>query len=157
VSGLRAARLAGVALVLAALAAACGGGSSSSTTGSTGSGDSPSSAQTAVCTAGDDLGKQLDDLAGMTAGNVSLSEVSATVDAIKGDLKTIKAAAPTLSADRKAQVEDAVATFQAEVQAIAPQILVSLSAAETGDQLQASVSKLKQAFQDSLGGLDCPG
>ncbi len=158
-SGSPALRFAGLALVLAALAAACGGGSGSSTgtTGSTSSGGSPSSAQTAVCTASADVAKQLDGLAGMTASTATLSGISASVDAIKGDLQTIKAAAPTLSANRKAQVEHAVATFQAEIQAIAPQILVTLSAGETADQLQASVSKLKKAFEDSLGGLGCSG
>ena len=76
-------------------------------------------AQTQVCDARADLKKQVDELAGLTAGTATVDGVEANLNAIEDDLNQIKDARGDLNEDRRQEVESATQEFTSEVEAVA--------------------------------------
>src|SRR4051794_21944684 len=98
----------GAAVVLALALGACGE-------------SAQEKAQTKVCDAKTDIGKQVDELKGLTPATVTKDGVVQNLDAIKNDLKDIADAQPDLSSARRSEVETATKTFTSSLRSIASQ------------------------------------
>jgi 3-methyladenine DNA glycosylase/8-oxoguanine DNA glycosylase len=112
-------------------------------------------AQSTVCDARDDIAKQVGELKSMTAATVTTDAVTQSLNAIKNDLKQISGAQSDLSDDRRSQVEAANKAFASQVQAIASQLVSSLSAADAKSSLTAALQQLETSYQKTFAPVDC--
>jgi uncharacterized protein YjbJ (UPF0337 family) len=108
-------------------------------------------AETTVCDARADIGKQVDQLKGLTVSTVTVDGVQKSLKAISSDLSKIKDAQGDLSDDRRQQVEEATKTFTSQVQSIAGSVGKSTSLSEAKAQLQ----QLAAAYEQSFARVDC--
>ena len=112
-------------------------------------------AQTTVCDARADIGKQIDELKSLTPATVTTDAVKQSLDAIKKDLSDISGAQSDLSGDRRSEVEAANKAFASSVQGVASEALRSLSAADAKTALVTALQQLEASYQDALAPLDC--
>jgi hypothetical protein len=112
-------------------------------------------AQTTVCDARADIGKQVDELSSLTAATVTKDAVTPKVDAIKNDLKDISDAQSDLSDDRRSEVEAANKAFASSVDGIASQVLTSLSASDAKAALVTALQQLQTSYEETFAPLNC--
>jgi hypothetical protein len=112
-------------------------------------------AQKQVCGARSDIGKQVDELKGLTVGTATVDGVRANVDAIRADVKDIRDAQGTLSDERRTEVKAATDRFTASFAAIARGVTSDLSLGDAKSRLTAAAHDLAGAYADSLGKIDC--
>jgi hypothetical protein len=133
-------------VAIAALAAAgCGGQSKQD------------KATSAVCSARADISKQVDQLSSMTATTVTADAVRKSLNAIAGDLKTIRDSQPDLNDARKQQIEQANSAFTAQVRSVAADLGKSLSLSGAKDQMTTALQQLADAYKSSFAKVDCSG
>jgi hypothetical protein len=112
-------------------------------------------AQAAVCSARDDISKQVDELKSLTPATLTTDAVRENVGAIRKDLADIQDARANLSDDRRQEVEAANKTFSSEVRGIAGEALQSISASDAKTQLTAAAQKLADSYKQSFAKVDC--
>jgi uncharacterized phage infection (PIP) family protein YhgE len=122
----------------------------------TGCGDSAEEkAQDNVCTARDDIRKQVEDLGNLTASTATVQGVQEKLSAIQNDLKTISDARDDLSEDRKQQVDAANQQFSQQLSAIVAGLGSDLSLSGAGEQLKAAAQQLVDSYQQTFAKIDC--
>ena len=151
----RSALLAIAAVTIAVALGACGG-SSGGTPASTGAstGDA-ASAQTTVCNARDDIGKQVDELKALTPSTVSRGAITTSIAAITKDLDAISSAQGSLSGERRSELEAANKEFKAAVKETAGQVVSSVTASDAKASLVAALQQLATSYQQTFASLDC--
>ena len=112
-------------------------------------------AQDTVCTARDDIGKQVDALRNLTASTATVQVVQQKLSAIQNDLKTIANARADLSGDRKQQVEAANQQFSQQLSTIVAGLGSNLTLSQAGEQLKAAVQQLVDSYQQTFAKIDC--
>jgi hypothetical protein len=112
-------------------------------------------AQSTVCDARADIGKQVDKLEGLTISTASASAVQESLKAINSDLSKVRDAQGDLSDDRRQQVEAANKTFTSQLQSIAASLGSSTSLSEARSQLSSALQQLATAYKQSFAGIDC--
>jgi hypothetical protein len=112
-------------------------------------------AQAAVCSARDDISKQVDELKSLTPATLTTDAVRENVGAIRKDLADIQDARGNLSDDRRQEVEAANKAFSSEVRGIAGEALQSISASDAKTQLTAAAQKLADSYKQSFAKVDC--
>jgi len=112
-------------------------------------------AQSTVCDARADIGKQVDTLKGLTPATITTDAVTQSLDAIKQDLQDIGGAQSDLSDDRRSEVEAANKAFTSSVQAIAGDVVSSLSAADAKSSLVTALQQLGAAYEKAFTPVDC--
>ena len=145
-----------IAAVTIALALGACGSSSDDTPASTGAstGDA-ASAQTTVCNARDDIGKQVDELKALTPSTVSRGAITTSIAAITKDLDTISSAQGNLSGERRSELEAANKEFKAAVKDTAAQVVSSVTASDAKASLVAALQQLGTSYQQTFASLDC--
>jgi hypothetical protein len=134
-----------VALTVAAgLVAGCGGGQSQA---------DKASAQ--VCTARDNIAKNVDQLKGMTLSSATTSQIKQTLQAIKKDLTTIADAQGNLSDKRRSDVKDANQQFKASVTQTVKSVGSTVSVDQAKGQLKQAFDALANTYRTTLGKVDC--
>ena len=138
--------LAVLTAVLIALAlGACGGGGSSK----------QDKAKAQVCSARDDIAKQVDTLKGLTISTATLDQVQTSLKAIDDDLKKIAGAQGDLSGDNKKQLQDANQAFVSQINSIASSLLKTKSLSEAQTQAKAALQQLADAYKQTFGQFKC--
>jgi hypothetical protein len=152
----RSAACAIAAVTIALALGACGDSSSDETPASTGAstGDA-AAAQTTVCNARDDIGKQVDQLKSLTPSTVSREAVAGSITAIKKDLDAISGAQGSLSGERRSELEAANKEFKAAVEDTAGQVVSSLTASDAKASLVTALQQLGTSYQKTFASLDC--
>jgi hypothetical protein len=112
-------------------------------------------AQTTVCDARADIGKQVDQLKSLTPATVTTDAVTQSLDAIKGDLDDISGAQSDLSGDRRSEVEAANKAFASSVKGIASEALRSMSASDAKTALVTALQQLEASYKKTLAPVDC--
>lgn len=112
-------------------------------------------AQTKVCDARADIGKQIDELKNLTPATATVDGVKQNLQAIKSNLNEISEAQSDLSGDRRSEVEAANKEFASSVKETTSQALGSVSASDTKAALVASLEQLQTSYQAALAPLDC--
>ena len=112
-------------------------------------------AQTQVCDARADLKKQVDDLAGLTAGTATVDGVEEDLNAIEEDLNQIKDAQGDLNEERKQEVESATQEFTSEVEAVANGLTSDLSLSGAQAKLETAGKQLASSYQQTFAQIDC--
>jgi uncharacterized phage infection (PIP) family protein YhgE len=112
-------------------------------------------AQSTVCDARADIGKQVNELKALTPATASVNGVRANINAIQDDLRKIVDAQGTLSDDRRAQVKAATDQFTARVTQLVQEATTSLTLKDAASRLRAAVSDLATAYSQSIGKIDC--
>lgn len=108
-----------------------------------------------VCDARADINKQIDKLRQLTPSTVTLDAVTAPVQAISDDLKTITDAQGDLNDDRRKEIQAANKAFAAQVRDIASTVLRSTSVAEAKSQLTTAVDNLANAYRSTFAKVSC--
>ena len=132
-----------IALVLLAAVAGCGGDSKSD------------KAMASVCSARDDITKQVDTLAGMTITTATTSQAGSALTAIKDDLGKIADARKDLSDDRRSEIDKANEAFASSVRKTLADVGTSTSLQGASTQLKDAFQQLKTSYQNSFGAIDC--
>jgi hypothetical protein len=112
-------------------------------------------AKSQVCSARDDLGKQVQQLQGLTLSTATTSKISDSLKAIQKDLHTISDNTGKLSDQFKNDVKTANEQFTSSVKDMAGNLGKSLSAADAKAQLQTDFKQLATSYQSSFGKLKC--
>lgn len=112
-------------------------------------------AKAQVCDARADVGKQVDELRGLTLSTATLDGVSTNLKAIRDDLRKIADAQSNLSGDRRQKVQAANKAFTDQVRSTAQNVGRSLSVADAKTQLQDATTQLASAYKNTLGQIDC--
>jgi hypothetical protein len=112
-------------------------------------------AQNTVCDAKADIGKQVDELKGLTPATVTADGVTQNLDAIKADLKDISDAQSDLSSDRRSEAGAANKAFSSSVEGIASQLGSSLSASDAKAGLVTALDQLAASYQKAFAPLNC--
>jgi hypothetical protein len=123
----------------------CGGGGSSK----------QDKAKDQVCSARDDIGRQVDELEGLTLSTATLDKVQTSLMAIDDDLKKIQDASGDLSPGRKSEVQQANRQFVAKIDAIASSLLKSTSLSEAQSHATVALQQLADAYQQTFAKFDC--
>jgi len=112
-------------------------------------------AQKAVCSARSQIQKSVESLR-------SLTPATATVDAVKSDLASIKTSLETirdnqdeLSSARKAKVTAATQSFGQQLQTIGTGLTSNLSLSNAAAQLKTATASLQLAFTSALAPISC--
>jgi hypothetical protein len=108
-----------------------------------------------VCDASDDIGKQVNELKGLTAATVTTDAVKQNLDAIETDLKDIADAQSDLSSDRRSEAEAANKAFTSSVEEIASELGSSLSASDAKAQVATALQQLEASYQKAFAPLNC--
>jgi uncharacterized protein YhaN len=108
-----------------------------------------------VCGARDDMGKQVDELKGLTPATVTTDAVRQNLDAIRNDLNEIAGARSDLSDDRRSEVEAATNEFTSSVKAVASDLGTSLSASDAKAQVVTALQQLEASYKNAFAPLDC--
>ena len=98
-----------------------------------------------MCAARADISKQIDTLRGLSANVSSVPQATAALGAIQDDLKTMKAAQPDLSADRRSEVEAATKQFEQQVTSIAGDLTSNLTKGDIKSTLTKAADDLASA------------
>ena len=112
-------------------------------------------AKAEVCSARDDIAKQVDDLKSLTITTASISQIKDGVTAIGNDLKKIASAQSDLSDERKQQVQDANSAFKSSVDQIASSLGSSTSLQDAATQLVSAGKTLAQSYENTFAKVDC--
>jgi len=112
-------------------------------------------AQNKVCDARADIGKQVDELKGLTPATVTKDGVTENVKAIRADLKDISDAQPDLSSDRRDEADAATKAFTSSLQDIAGELAKSLSASDAKAQVVTALDRLAASYEKAFAPLDC--
>ena len=112
-------------------------------------------AQTTVCDAKADIGKQVDELKSLTPATVTSDAVKQSLDAIKNDLSDISGAQSELSSDRRSEAEAANKTFASAIEGIAGEIGSSLSASDAKAAFVTALQQLGAAYEETFAPLNC--
>ena len=112
-------------------------------------------AKSQVCDARADIGKQVDDLAGLTISTASADQIQENLKAIDADLQDMADAQGDLSSDRKQQVETATQAFGAQVKTTAQQVVSGLAAGDAKAQVQSALDDLAASYKQALSPIDC--
>ena len=112
-------------------------------------------AQNKVCDAKSDIGKQVDELKGLTAATVTTDAVTENLNAIKGDLQDISDAQSDLSSDRRSETEAANKEFTSSIQGIASDLGRSLSASDAKAADRHCAQQLAASYQKTFAPLNC--
>ena len=112
-------------------------------------------AQTTVCDARDDIGKQVADLKSLTPATVTIDAVTKNLDAIRNDLQDISGALQDLSSDRRSEFEAANKEFTSSVKEIASQFGTSLSASDAKAGIVTALQQLEASYQKAFAPLNC--
>ena len=108
-----------------------------------------------VCSARDDIAKQVDQLKGLTLTTATTDQVRNNVKAIRDDLAKIADARANLSANQRTQVEQANDAFRSELGNIAATVAKSTSIEEASAQLKAAFNDLAATYKQTFGQIDC--
>jgi len=108
-----------------------------------------------VCTARNDIAKQVDQLAGLTLTTATTSEVSKILGTIRDDLSTVKDARASLSDERRQDVDAANQAFATTVQETASTMVKTTSIDDAKAQLEAAFDELAASYRGSYGTIDC--
>jgi hypothetical protein len=142
--------LAGLALALA------GCGDSAEDTGQTGGGgQTEDTAQTQVCDARADIGRQIDELQALDRSTVTVDGVRGNLEAIRKDLQTIRGAQADLGEDRRAEVKAANDAFATQVRQVGATLLRSTSVEEARTSIATAVGDLGSSYRETLATVDC--
>jgi hypothetical protein len=119
-------------------------------------------AKAEVCSARNEISKQISKLEGLTFSASAIDEAKAGFETIGKELTKIKNAQPKLEASRREQVQSGVKTFESQLSTIASGVASSLtsgnleSALKTAEpKLRAAVSTLAGDFHQALGPVSC--
>ena len=112
-------------------------------------------AQTTVCNARDDIGKQVDELKSLTPATVSRGAVTESIAAITKDLDAISGAQGSLSGERRSELEAANKEFKAAVKETAAQVVTSVTASDAKASLVSALQELGTSYQETFASLDC--
>jgi phosphoglycerate-specific signal transduction histidine kinase len=108
-----------------------------------------------VCSARDDIAKQVDQLKGLTLTTATTDQVQNNVQAIRDDLAKIADARANLSDNQRTQVEQANDAFRSEMGNIAATVARSTSIEEASAQLKAAFNDLAATYNKTFGQIDC--
>jgi hypothetical protein len=108
-----------------------------------------------VCDARDDIGKQVDELKGLTPSTVTTEAVRQNLDAIRKDLNDMTDAQSDLSEDRRSEVEAATKQFTDSIRTVAGEFGRSLSASDAKTQAANALQELEASYKTTLEPLDC--
>ena len=112
-------------------------------------------AQSAVCDARADIGKQVDELKGLTAATVTTDAVQENLSAIRNDLKDITDAQSDLSDDRRSEAEAANKAFSSSVRGIVSELGTSLSASDAKAAVVTALQQLEASYKSTFELLNC--
>ncbi len=132
-----------IALVLLAAVAGCGGESKSD------------KAMADVCSARDDITKQVDTLASMTITTATTSQAGAALHGDQDDLGKIADARKDLADDRRKEIDKANEAFASSVRKTLADVGTSTSLQGASTQLKDAFQQLKTSYQSSFGAIDC--
>ncbi|TML06616.1 MAG: hypothetical protein E6G41_06490 [Actinobacteria bacterium] len=135
-----------VAVFLALAVVACGGGGGKS---------KQDKAQAQVCSARDDIAKQVDTLKGLTLSTATVNQVQTSLKAIDDDLKQIKDSSGDLSSGRKSELQQANQEFVSKVNEIASSLVKSTSLSQARSQAKAALQQLATAYQQTFAKFSC--
>jgi methyl-accepting chemotaxis protein len=108
-----------------------------------------------VCSARDDIGKQVQQLKGLTLSTATTGQVKASVDAIKKDLSTISDASGDLSDQFKQDVQAANQQFSSTVKDTVGNLGKTVSLQNAASQLNTALDQLAASYQSTFGQLKC--
>ncbi len=108
-----------------------------------------------VCSARDDITKQVDQLKGLTISTATKSQVSDSLQAIGDDLRKIGNARGDLADDKRQQIDAANTKFTSSVRATLLDVGKSVSLADASTQLKNAFDRLAATYKDTLGKVDC--
>jgi hypothetical protein len=112
-------------------------------------------AQTQVCDARADIGKQVDDLKALTPATFTTDAVTTSLDAIRADLSKMDDAKGDLSDDRRQEVDAANQAFTAQVTNVVKDIGTSVSASDAKTQVTQALQQLGSAYEQAFSRIDC--
>jgi hypothetical protein len=122
----------------------------------TGCGESAEAkAKKQVCTARNDISKQITTLKGLTLSSSTAATARASFEAIGKDVTQIKNAQPKLEPSRRQQVEAATHTFVTQVNSIASSLSSNVSPSTALTQFKSVLSQLGTAYAQTLGPISC--
>jgi hypothetical protein len=122
----------------------------------TGCGESAEAkAKKQVCSARNDIAKQIAMLQGLTLSSSSAATARASFEAIGKDVTQIKNAQPKLEPARRQQVEGATHTFVTQVNSIAASLSSNVSPSNALTQFKTALSQLGASYRHTLGPISC--
>jgi hypothetical protein len=134
-------------VVLALALSACGSGGASTS--------KQDKAKEQVCSARDDIGKQVDTLKGLTLSAGTVTTLQTSLKAIDDDLTTIKNSVGDLTAGDKSKLQEANQTFVSKVNSIASSLSKSTSLSQAQSQAKDALQQLASAYQQTFAKFDC--
>jgi hypothetical protein len=108
-----------------------------------------------VCAARDDIAAQVASLRALTVQTVTLDGLRTSFDTITADLRTIAESLDDLAAEVKPEIEQANAQFRSDLDAVVAQALATASLSDARSGLTAAVTRLGEAYEESLATIDC--
>jgi phosphoglycerate-specific signal transduction histidine kinase len=108
-----------------------------------------------ICSARDDIAKQLDELKGLTLTTATTSQVRENLQEIRDDLSTIGDARADLSGDQRAEVEQANDAFRSTMGEIAETVARTTSFEDASAQLKSAFNDLATSYEETFGQIDC--
>ena len=112
-------------------------------------------AQAAVCSARDDIAKEVEQLKSLTLTTATTSQVSDGLEAIRNDLTTIRKSREKLSDARRKEVDAANDAFADQIRTLAGTVGRTESVEGAATELKASLDQLATSYRDSFGRIDC--
>jgi len=136
-------RLLSLVLILMAFAAA-------------GCGESKSDkAMAQVCSARDDITKEVDDLKNMTITTATSSQVTDSLQAIQNNLRKIGDARKDLADEDRQQVDQANQAFESSVRKTFADVGTKTSLQDAATQLKAAFQDLADSYRNTFGQISC--
>lgn len=108
-----------------------------------------------VCSARNDISKQVSMLAGLTLTPSAAGTAKSSFEAIEKDLSQIKSAQPKLEPARRKQVEAATETFLGQLDSITSNLASHLSTGNAASQFKSALTQLASAYRLSLAPISC--
>ena len=108
-----------------------------------------------ICSARDEIKKEVDLLQGLTITTGTASEVQDSLALIQDDLARIADAAVDLSEERRKEIEKANAAFTSTAKETIDKAGTTESIADAGKQLKAAFDQLAESYRGTLGQVDC--
>jgi predicted ATP-dependent endonuclease of OLD family len=130
-------------ILVAVVAAGCGGQSKSD------------KAMADVCTARDNITKQVNDLKNLTITTATTSQVSKDLQGIQDNLKKIGDARKDLSDANRKQVDKANQAFASSVRKTFADVGTKASLQNSATQLKAAFGDLADSYRNTFGTLSC--
>jgi uncharacterized phage infection (PIP) family protein YhgE len=108
-----------------------------------------------VCSARDDITKQVDDLKNLTITTATTSQVTDALQAIQNDLRKIGDARKDLSEANREQVDKANQAFASSVRQTFADVGTKTSLQDAATQLNAAFQDLAGSYRNTFGQLSC--